>query len=102
MTKKRKKNLRELAKSKERKESLFRILVLIISGIILALWKYLIFVLVIINFFITLFSGKRNKDVADFCEYWNTEVYKYIHYISFVSNDRPFPFSGLEKLRKFN
>ena len=102
MAKKRKKTKKELAQSRERKEALFRILVLIISGIILALWRYLIYVLVIINFFIALFAGKRNKDIAEFCEYWNTEIYKFVHYITFVSNDRPFPFSGLKKLKKFN
>ena len=102
MAKKRKKTVKQMAQSKERKESLFRILVLIISGIILALWRYLIYVLVIINFFIALVAGRRNKDIANFCEFWNTEIYKFVHYITFVSNDRPFPFSGLEQLRKFS
>ena len=93
---------RALARSKERKEAWFRILILIISGIILGLWKSLICILVIVNFCITAYSGKRNRNVADFCEYWNTEVYKFFHYITFVSNDRPFPFSGLDKLNKFS
>jgi len=88
-------------KSGERKEAWFRIIVGIISGIILAIWKYLICILVIINFIITIFSGKRNKDIAEFSEYWNTEVYKFIRYITFVSNTRPFPFSSMEKISKF-
>jgi len=96
-----KKTAREKEESKERGEALFRILVLIISGIILGLWKALVCILVVINFFITLFTGKRNRDMADFCEYWNTEVYKFFHYITFVSNNRPFPFSRLEKINRF-
>ena len=85
----------------ERQEAWFRIVVGIISGIILGVWRYLIFVLTILNWLITLFSGKRNKDMADLCEYWNTEVYKYLRYLTLVSNKRPFPFSNVERISKF-
>ena len=88
-------------KMSERKEAWFRIIVGIISGIILGLWKIIIVVLGIINWLITVFSGKRNKDIANFCEYWNTETYKYIRYLTFVSNKRPFPFSDAERMSKF-
>jgi hypothetical protein len=101
--KKRVKNssIKEKNQSKEKKEAWFRILVFIVSGIIIALWKYLVSVLIIVNWFITVFSGKRSKDIADFCEYWNTELYKFTHYITFVSNERPFPFSKLDRMNKF-
>ena len=85
----------------EKREALFRILVLIITGVILMVWKYLIFVLTIINLFIVLFSGRRSKDLALFCEYWNTEWYKFIRYMTFVSNKRPFPFTKMERMSKF-
>lgn len=85
----------------ERKEAWFRIIVCIISGIILSIWKILIYVLGIIHWIIVVFSGKRNKGLADICEYWNTETYKYIRYLTFVSNKRPFPFSNPERMTKF-
>ncbi|HTZ41739.1 MAG TPA: DUF4389 domain-containing protein [Candidatus Omnitrophota bacterium] len=85
----------------ERKEAWFRIIVAIVSGIIIKVWGYLISVLAIINWLIVVFSGKRNKDLAMFCEYWNTEVYKYTRYLTFVSNIRPFPFSDLERMSDF-
>jgi len=88
-------------KISERKEAWMRILIAIVSGFILGIWKLLIFVLAIINWLITVFSGKRNKELADFCEYWNTEMYKYIRYLTFVSNKRPFPFSDIERISKF-
>ena len=88
-------------KMSERKEAWFRIIVGIISGIILGLWKVIIIVLGIINWLITVFSGKRNKDIANFCEYWNTETYKYIRYLTFVTNTRPFPFTNAERMSKF-
>ena len=88
-------------KMNERGEAWFRIIVAIISGIILGVWRYFIYVLAIINWFVVIFSGKRNKDMADLCEYWNTELYKYARYLTFVSNERPFPFSNVERMSKF-
>lgn len=89
-------------KISERKEAWFRVLVLIISGTILSIWSNLIFILILVNFFITIFEKKRNKEIAEFCEIWNTESYKFMRYMTFVSNQRPFPFSNIEKMSKFN
>lgn len=88
-------------KMSERSEGWFRIIVVIVSGTLLAIWESLITILGIVNWLITVFSGKRNKELAEFCEYWNTETYKYIRYLTFVSNKRPFPFSSLERISKF-
>lgn len=86
----------------EKKEAWFRILVAIVTGIILDLWKILIFALAIVNWIIVVFSGKRNKGIAEFSEYWNTELYRYVRYITFVSNERPFPFTEMKRLSKFS
>ena len=88
--------------NKERKEALFRIIVAIVSGIILGLWRYLIGVLAIVNWIITLFSGKRHKEIAEFCEYWNTESYRFLRYLTSVSNERPFPFTSMRKMSRFS
>ena len=88
-------------KFSERKEAWFRIIVAIVTGIILSIWRALVIILSIVNWFIVVFSGKRNKGIADFCEYWNTELYRFVRYLTFVSNERPFPFSDLKKMSKF-
>jgi len=85
----------------ERKEAWFRIIVLIVTGIILGVWGYLIGLLAIVHWLIVVFSGKRNKNLADFCEYWTTESYKFYRYLTFESNKRPFPFSSVERMSKF-
>ena len=85
---------------KEKKEAWFRIIVAIISGIILEVWMGLIAILIIINWFIVVFNGKKNKEIVEFSEYWNTETYKFILYLTFVSNKRPFPFSNMERISK--
>lgn len=82
---------------KERQEGWMRIIVLIISGAILWIWGYVILLLVIINFISTIFSGKRNKEIAEFCGVWNTQVYTFIEYMTFFTNKRPFPFEKIEK-----
>ncbi|MEK6859450.1 MAG: DUF4389 domain-containing protein [Nanoarchaeota archaeon] len=86
---------------KERKEAWMRILVAIVSGIILKVWGIVVGIVAILNWLIALFSAKRNKSLAEFCEPWNTETYKYISYLTGVSNKRPFPFSDIERTSKF-
>ena len=81
----------------ERLEVLMRIVVGIITGIILVVWRYLIFVFVVINFVWTLISGKRIKELADLSEVWNTQWYVFTRYMIFVSNERPMPFRRLTK-----
>lgn len=90
-----------MKKAEEKKEAWFRILVAIISGIILGVWKIVIIILLIVNWFIVVFKGKRNRKMANFSEYWNTEIYKFCRYLTFVSNKRPFPFSELQRMSKF-
>jgi hypothetical protein len=86
----------------ERTEALMRIVVGIISGIIIGVWRVLIKVFALVNLLITLFSGKRSKELAELCEIWNTQVYTFLRYMTFVSNKRPFPFNALKKnLSKF-
>ena len=81
----------------ERSEALMRIVVGIITGIILGIWKLLIKLIAVIHFFYALFTNKRSKDLGEFAEYWNIQIYKYVRYMTFVTNHRPFPFSELDK-----
>jgi hypothetical protein len=85
----------------ERKEAWLRILVGIISCIILRIWGIAVGVVTIVHWFIVVFSGKRKESLAGFCEYWNTETYKFFRYLTFVSNKRPFPFSSMKRMSKF-
>ena len=86
---------------KEQTEALMRIVVGIVALIILGVWKCLIIVLGIVNFFVTLFTTKRNRDLAEFSEYWNTECYRFHKYMTFVTNERPFPFTNMRRFSRF-
>ena len=83
--------------SEERKEALMRIFVGIVTGIILGVWRALIFVFVIMNWIYVLFADKRLKEFAVLSEIWNTQMYTYIRYMVFLTNQRPFPFNKLER-----
>lgn len=69
----------------------------IVSGIVLGVWRWFIFVIGVINWIYTLFAGKRMKELANMSEVWNTQLYTFLRYMTLVSNKRPFPFSSLEK-----
>ena len=81
----------------ERKEAWFRILVLLISGIIIVLWGALIRFVFLIHWIYVVFKGRRSRKLAEFCEIWNTQFYVFLRYTTFVSNERPFPFRDLTK-----
>lgn len=81
----------------ERTEAFFRIVVAIVSGIILWVWGYVVGVFAFVNFVIVLITGKRNRDLAELSEVWITQVYATAHYLSFMTNERPFPFAALAK-----
>jgi hypothetical protein len=85
----------------ERDEAWFRIVVLIVTGIILCLWRYVAYALIVVNWILTLIKGYRNKEITMFNEYWNTTLYNFMKYMSGVTNTRPFPFTPLKALGKF-
>ena len=87
----------------ERLELLMRVFVAIVTGIILEVWGYFVAVITIFNWIFTLFVGRRNKDLADLAEIWNTQRYVFTRYLLLVTNDRPFPFNKLTKnISKFS
>ena len=81
----------------ERSEIFMRIVVLVVTGIILAVWKWLIVIFFVINWVYVLFVGKRLRELAELSEVWNSQWYIFQRYLIFVTNKRPFPFTKLEK-----
>ena len=82
----------------ERKEAWMRIIVVIISGIIIGLWKLLVEAISIFHWIYVIFKGKRSKGIAEFCNLWVAQAYLFLRYATFTTNSRPFPFSGLGKV----
>jgi hypothetical protein len=74
-----------------------RIPICIVSGIILYVWGYLIYLFAFINFIYGIFTGKRLQEISELSEIWNTQMYSFLRYNTFVTNERPFPFENLKK-----
>ena len=86
----------------ERLEALMRIVVAIVSGIILGIWRYFVAAISFINFLVIFVTGKRMKQLAGMGELWNSQWYTFQRYMIFQSNARPFPFSDLKgRMSKF-
>ena len=83
----------------ERSEAFLRIIVGFISGIILVLWKGIVQIVNIFHWIYVIFGGKRSQGLAEFCNLWNTQVYRFLRYMTFTTNERPFPFTPLGNVK---
>ena len=83
----------------ERSEALLRIIIGIVSGIIFELWTTIVQIVAIIHWIYVVFSGKRSQGLAEFCNLWNTQFYRFMRYMTFTTNERPFPFTALGNVR---
>ena len=82
----------------ERKEALMRIIVGIVSSIVLSLWKIVVIILTVVHWMYSILTGKRSKGIAEFCNMWVTQAYRYARYMTLATNSRPFPFSELGRV----
>jgi Domain of unknown function (DUF4389) len=81
----------------EKRETLLRIPIAIISGAILEVWGFFIFCFAIAQFALMLAEGKKNKEILKMCKVYLMQLYCFVKYITFISDDRPFPFGDLKK-----
>lgn len=74
-----------------------RIPVFIVSGIILNVWGFFILCFAIAQLILILLEGKRNKELLEMCNIYLIQIYVFIKYVVFLSEERPFPFGNLKK-----
>ncbi len=96
MAKENKKKFSKKQKS-ERREAWMRIPIAIVSGFILEVWGFFIFCFAIAQLVIILVEGKKNKDLLKMSQVYLIQLYTFVKYITFISNERPFPFEDLKK-----
>lgn len=77
----------------ERAEALWRIPVLIIAVIILEIWETVTQIVIVVHWFLTIITGKRNKNLAKFTNHWINYQYRAWRYLGLTTNERPFPFN---------
>lgn len=84
----------------EKQEAWMRILVFVISGVILEVWGFFILVFALVQFILVIVEGKKNKELLDMCKTYIAQIYIFAKYITFISNQRPFPFGELVEFEK--
>jgi hypothetical protein len=86
-------------KTKEPKDTWFRILVLIISGVIFYFWNFVTAIAGLVNLIIVLIDKKPNKPIVQFVSIWLTEITIFLKYVLFIEDKRPFPFADLQEFK---
>ncbi len=84
----------------ERKEAWMRIPICIVSGFILEVWGFFILIFAIVQLIMVLVEGKKNKEFLSLCKNYVAQLYVFVKYITFISNERPFPFGDLAEFEK--
>ena len=81
----------------ESKEALTRIPIVIVGGIIMGLWGALIMFVSFLNLIYALFTSKRHKELAKFCNFYIAYMYNFVRYATLTTNARPFPWNDFGK-----
>jgi len=84
----------------ERKEAWMRIPICIVSGFILDIWGFFVFIFAIVQFILVLVEGKKNKELLDLCKNYVAQLYVFVKYVTFISNERPFPFGEVKNFEE--
>jgi len=81
----------------EKREAWMRIPIFIVSGFILHIWGFFIFIFALVQFILILANDKKEKELLRMCNVYLIQLYIFMKYITFLSDKRPFPFGELEK-----
>ena len=66
---------------------------MLLVGLVFWVAEFLLLVTAVVQFGFVLFSGERNERLLDFGEGLSRLFYEAAAYLTFASDDRPFPFS---------
>jgi hypothetical protein len=80
-----------------RRELWMRIPVFILSGVILYVWGFFILIFSLAQLVLLLVEGKKEKEFVHISSVFSNQIYTFFKYITFLSDERPFPFSKIKK-----
>ena len=83
----------EITQKPSRRETWVRALFVILFALIYSVAEIVIFTVVLVQFGFVLITGERNKKLLDFGANLSTFVYQILRYVSFNTDDKPFPFT---------
>jgi ABC-type Na+ efflux pump permease subunit len=85
----------ELRNNVTNKDTWLRLVFLIIFGLIFYICSLLAFAASVLQFLAKLFSGSAIRALADFGDDLATYLSQVIRYLTFASDEKPFPFAPL-------
>ena len=69
-----------------------RLVFMIVIFVLYAVSRFIVFAVVVLQFLWVLFTGETNKQIGELGQSLATYTYQIIRYLSFNSDERPFPF----------
>ncbi|MDH3692002.1 MAG: DUF4389 domain-containing protein [Gammaproteobacteria bacterium] len=76
-----------------RRDSWVRLFFIVLFALIYSVAEVVLFAVVVVQFGFVLISGERNQKLLRFGADLSRFVYDILRYVTFNSDDRPFPFS---------
>ena len=70
-----------------------RLVFMLLFAVILYISKIVLFAVAILQFLSTLFTGDRNERLTDFGEKLGRFIYQVVRFLTFNTDDMPFPFA---------
>lgn len=80
-----------------KRELWMRIPVFILSGVILDVWGFFVLIFSLAQLVLLLVEGKKEKEFTHISSMFSNQIYTFFKYITFLSDERPFPFSKIKK-----
>jgi len=90
----------EMTQNPSRRETWVRVLFVILFALIYSVAEVVIVTVVLVQFGFVLITGERNKKLLDFGANLSTFVYQILRYVSFNTDDKPFPFTDWPSVKQ--
>ncbi len=74
-----------------------RAALLIVSVILFNVIALILLIIIIINIVIAIIKGKPDAGIVEFSKVGLNEIARLLRYLLFISDERPFPFTDLQK-----
>ena len=85
---------------KSKKSVWMRIPVAIVSGAILHVWGCFVLIFSLVQMILVLTNNKKEKEFLNINAIFSNQIYCFFRYISFISEEKPFPWGKLGKGKK--
>jgi len=85
---------------KNKRDIWMRIPVFILSGAIIHVWAFFICIFALVQLILKLLGEKQEAEFTHISSMFCNQVYIFFKYITFLSEEKPFPWGKLENKKK--